>query len=95
MFNPSVGGVVQDADGDVNMATTDPTIQKLQAITQHNFPTVNGFKILNLFAYRNPYPLKLLQQLHNRGARTTATRALNQVIGKIYNPNGKIVVAFL
>ena len=84
MFNPSVGGVAQqDADGDVNMVATDPTIGKLQKITQTRFPNVNGFKILNLFAFRNAYPLKLLEQLHKRGAKTTTQNAFDYLIGKI------------
>jgi len=54
MFNPSTGGVNAD----------DPTINRIKELTEVNFPTVNGFKILNLFAYMNPLPEKLLQTLH-------------------------------
>ena len=55
MFNPSTGGTgVKD----------DPTIRNIKELTEQKFPTVNGFKILNLFAYMNPLPEKLLETLH-------------------------------
>ena len=79
MFNPSTGGVTG----------SDPTIRKKMELTERNFPTVNGFKILNLFAYMNPLPEKLLQTLHeeeqflgiNAGNRQATQESFNLAKG--------------
>jgi len=73
MFNPSTGGVTGD----------DPTIRNIMELTEQKFPAVNGFKILNLFAYMNPLPEKLLQSLHVEeqrliGARRTPAQATQE-----------------
>jgi len=85
MFNPSTGGV-----GNRN----DPTIRKIMELTEQKFPTVNGFKILNLFAYMNPLPEKLLQTLHeeeqflgiNAGNRQATQESFNLAKGRGNEP---------
>ena len=67
MFNPSTRGR--------GVAGDDPTIRKIKELTEQKFPTVNGFKILNLFAYKNALPEKLLQTLHEEEARRAPAQA--------------------
>merc|ERR1711944_380251 len=83
MFNPSTGGVDN---------THDKTIRKIFGLMNRLFPHQNGFKIINLFAYKTPYPLNLLEKIwyfngYNHGGEDLVD-AFNEVVGIGNEPTG-------
>merc|ERR1711974_12843 len=86
MFNPSTGGVEE--------GKTDPTIREIMAFTEApstvtGWNTVKAFKIINLFSFKNPSPIELLQKLDQKSTSIGNKRAFEFVQGEIEKKVGK------